>query len=291
MERAGDDGVGLIGRLLGDNKRGLGWLPDREDRRDYTLSHPNVSPLPPVRVESKFDLRGWDTPVMDQGGLGSCTANAACGLLQFLANYNSGKYTPLSRLYVYKATRYIMGVQRGDTGASLRDTMMSLVLLGAPPETYWNYNITRYDDDPPWYVVAMADNYEGTRYIRLDPNGASPDKVLDNIRLCICSRLPVIFGTLVWPQIFTVGEGGDIPAPDPAAQPVGGHALMIVGYDDNRGCIGTERRGAFLIRNSWGASWGDHGYGWLPYSYLYDGYAQDFWTLQSARWVNTGDFA
>lgn len=280
-------------------KYGLGWIPDAKDPRDYTLRSPRVSQLPRVEIAPAVDLRRYDSEIADQGRLGSCTSNAGCGLLQFLQKATSGSYVPLSRLYMYKATRYLMGVATGDTGASLRNTMQAIVMCGAPPEMYWNYDTSKYDEDPTWlnrpssswFLSSLAEDYEGTRYIRLDPDGASKEKVLADIKLCVNSKMPVIFGTLVWQGIEYVNSQGDIPMPSQGEQPVGGHALMIVGYDDQRGCLGTSSKGAFLIRNSWGTNWGDRGYGYLPYEYLMKGYAQDFWILQSAKFVNTGDFA
>jgi C1A family cysteine protease len=256
-----------------------GWIPDKKDPRDYTLKMEK----PRADLPTSYSLRDLDSPIMDQGQLGSCTANAGCGLLQFLQNANSGRYTPVSRLYLYKFTRMIMNTN-GDTGASLRDTMMAMVMHGVPPETYWNYNIARFDEMPQWrgsevFLSNMADNYEGGRYIRLDPDGVSPLKVLDDIKLCINSKMPSIFGTLVYQGILGVNTQGDIPVPQQGEQPIGGHALMIIGYDDTRGCLNTNTKGAFLIRNSWSSEWGDKGYGWLPYEYLMNGAAQDFWTL------------
>lgn len=63
---------------------------------------------------------------------------------------------------------------------------------------------------------------------------------------------------------------------------------MCVGYDDGLE-IGSHR-GAFLIRNSWGSGWGELGYGWLPYSYLLSGLAEDWWVLLKAEWVDTDEF-
>ncbi len=289
--------MGLFSFFFGKPKPkyGMGLIFDKPDPRDYTLSHPKALPLPVTTVQTSMDLRQWDTPIMDQGQLGSCTANAVCGMVQFFQNHTFGKYVPLSRLYLYKYTRMIMNTD-GDTGASLRDTMMALVFHGVPPETYWNYNINRFDEMPNWrgseiFIANMADNFAGTRYIRLDPTGTPVDTILYNIKLCVNSYIPVVFGTLVWDNIFGVNTQGDIPCPSKGFQPAGAHAMMILGYDDDRNCLPDGSKGAFLIRNSWSTAWGDKGYGWLPYKYLTEGYALDFWTLQNAHWVNLSDFA
>ena len=65
-------------------------------------------------------------------------------------------------------------------------------------------------------------------------------------------------------------------------------ANAAVGYDDNL-MIGTDR-GALLVRNSWGTTWGNAGYGWMSYRYVTQALADDWWSLISAEWVNTGQF-
>ena len=59
---------------------------------------------------------------------------------------------------------------------------------------------------------------------------------------------------------------------------VGGHALCIVGYDDN------IAGGVFKIANSWGKEWGDSGYFYMPYDFILNGdCASDFWTIKKVR--------
>lgn len=69
----------------------------------------------------------------------------------------------------------------------------------------------------------------------------------------------------------------------------GGHAIVAAGYDDNLP-VNANEKGALLIRNSWGTSWGDHGYAWLSYKYVTQGVALDWWTVINNDWVDTGNF-
>lgn len=279
----------------------MGWNRERArivDRRDYsfrgvsTLKNFKLPETPYLKAVNWIDQ---DTPIDNQGQVGSCTAHAGTGLLRFLQKQATGNYTKLSRLFVYYQTRSIAN-SSGDSGASLRDTAMELATMSAPPETYWNYNESLFDTRPTWrsseaFLFAMAENYEGLHFVRLDPDGVDRDKVLDDIKTCVRSKLPVMFGTLVYQQIMNVNTQGDIWYPSQGEQPVGGHALLIIGYDDDRECFGTSGKGAFLIRNSWGTDWGDNGYGWLPYDYFLKGQAEDAWTCLSTKYVNIADFA
>ena len=103
-----------------------------------------------------------------------------------------------------------------------------------------------------------------------------------------------MFGFTVYASITQAGATGKIPYPAMREGIRGGHAIVAAGYDDNMVIknmpSGPQTTGAFLIRNSWSTGWGDNGYGWLPYDYVLHSLATDWWSLSSARWVETGQF-
>jgi C1A family cysteine protease len=298
----------VIAVRQGEDRRhvGTGWLPDLPDIRDRTVKTAElVAPLAKklaatgkrkgssqADVPASADLRAFFPPVEDQGELGSCTANAAAGLVEYLQMRTHGSYLDLSRLFLYKATRSYLGLS-GDTGAYLRSTMGALRLFGAPPERFWPYDPTRFEDEPPAFMYAFAENYKALEYFRLDPSGLSPAEVLASIKRHIASGLPSMFGFTVYENIQQ-SVNGDVAFPTAKERVLGGHAVCAVGYDDEavirHPVSGEETTGALVFRNSWGSSWGTGGYGRLPYAYVESGLAEDFWVLVSAGFVELGIF-
>jgi C1A family cysteine protease len=276
---------------------GMGWTRDIPDFRDFTPKIDKIDEVlkksGPLKAAGKtapksVDLRKWCSPVEDQGSLGSCTANAGIGLLEYYQRRAFGKHLDASRLFLYKATRNLLG-WTGDQGAYLRTTMKAMVLFGAPPERYWPYKIANFDNEPSAFCYAFAQNYQTIRYYRLDPADLQPSGVLATIKMFLAAGLPSMFGFAVYSSIPGIGDGtGDIPFPQPGDSFLGGHAVVAVGFDDAKK-IGKEK-GALLIRNSWGKNWGENGYGWLPYAYIEAGLAVDFWSLTRVEYVDTDLF-
>ena len=286
-----------------DGRRGLGWLPDYPDLRDYTTESPEVKPLlaktavrktssKKARAAAKVDLREWCSPIEDQGQLGSCTAHAGVGMLEYFERKLHGKHLDASRRFLYKVTR-ALGQFEGDSGAFLRTTIGAMVLFGVPPENYWPYSVDEFDEEPPAFCYGFAQNYQAAKYYRLDPPGTEPGDLLTAIKSHLASQLPAMFGFTVYGSIAHAGADGKIPFPAKGDKVEGGHAVMAVGYDDSMTIDNADgtTNGAFLIRNSWSRTWGEDGYGWLPYEYVLKSLADDWWVLLEAEWVDTGEFA
>jgi C1A family cysteine protease len=137
----------------------------------------------------------------------------------------------------------------------------------------------------------MADDFSATRYVRLDPAGHDKKTVLVDIKTSLSMKMPAICGWDVYQSIYNVGTNGNVPYPTSGESIIGGHATLCAGYDDAHVNSGTVNKGAFLIKNSWGTNWGIKGYCWLPYDYLLNNHADDWWTLVTTKWTDVDKFS
>ncbi|MBN2000564.1 cysteine protease [candidate division KSB1 bacterium] len=297
-------------------EKAMGWLPDYPDFRDYTVDQKNVPEkfkqmgfkdtikdmlskigvyeMAKLTLASSVDLREWCSAIEDQESLGSCTAQAGVGLLEYYERRAFGRHIDASRLFLYKVTRNLLH-STGDTGAYCRTTMGAMVLFGAPPEEYWPYNIADFDIEPPAFCYAYGQNYQALRYYRLDPLATPKLTLLNRIKANLAGGLPSMFGFSVFSSYAQARKNGKIPYPVNGESRAGGHAVVAVGYDDklkitNKNASAKPTVGALLIRNSWGTDWGEDGYGWLPYEYVMQGLAVDWWSLIKSEWIDTGQF-
>lgn len=270
----------------------LGYHPDLPDRRDRCLAYlPRTEVaelgkrLPLLSGKRSLPPRvsniPWCSQVEDQGDLGSCTAQAVVGMMEYMQRRSGKPHVDGSRLFVYKVSRKLQGWS-GDTGSYLRTAIKAVAAFGMPPEQYWPYVINKFEEEPSAFLYAFAANYQALKYTRLDPPGVGGKDALEALKRTLASGLGVVFGFSVYSSLTNSGE---IPFPSEKDKLLGGHAVMAVGYDDNHG-----KNGALIIRNSWGSKWGYGGYGFLPYEYVEQGLAQDFWTVLKSEWLDLEQF-
>jgi C1A family cysteine protease len=136
---------------------------------------------------ASVDLREWCASVEDQGRLGSCTAQAGVGVIEYYERKSFGRHIDASRFFLYKVTQNLMNM-RGDTSAYLRSTIGARVLFGVPPEEYWPYGDSAqdFDNEPPAFCYSFAQNYKTLKDYRHDPPSASPDAILNRVKTYPC---------------------------------------------------------------------------------------------------------
>lgn len=246
------------------DKAFFGWTPDTPDHRDVIFKLPKKLKKLPTQV----DLRSNDVVVFDQGSLGSCTANAiSTAFIYNLVKQEETMFVP-SRLFIYYNTRLLEGNIDRDSGATLRNTVKSINKVGLCEEPFWPYDIKKFKSKPP---VKSYDDAKGNKAVKYERLSRS----LYDFKSCLASGYPFVCGFAVYESFQTkeVAKTGKMVMPGPNESSLGGHAVLVVGYDDETQC--------FIVRNSWGTKWGDKGHFYMPYEYLLNrNLSDDFWVIQ-----------
>ena len=245
-------------------KYNLQWKPDKPDKRDYKYV------LSAKATANVIDLRTYCSTIEDQGSLGSCTGQAIAGSIELL-NKRNNKPTDVSRLFIYYYERVLLGTVNYDSGAYIRDGIKVTNKYGASLESYWPYNITKYKDEPILEARTDALNRKVTRYERvMDYNGC-----ID----ALSNGYPVVIGFYVYSSFmsYNVARTGVMPYPNTRRERLlGGHAVLLVGYN--------KSKKVFIARNSWGTSWGDRGYFYMPFQVIQNSSMScDFWIIKEVN--------
>lgn len=196
--------------------------------------------------------------------IGSCTANALAGAVEILHNHqNLPSFRP-DRMGLYYRERAAEGTIMEDAGALLADGVAALRQGYAPESRY----IMSWSQE--WVTPPAALPSDAPRLVNSDPLTVDPGQVM----YALASGFPVVIGVQI-PHSWETPMGDTLALPgDPT---IGGHAVCLVGY---------KRVGSgvfFRLRNSWGTSWGDGGYAWMPSEYLTLGICGEVYAIRAVR--------
>ncbi len=259
---------------MNSNIANYGWRPDLPDHRDF-LYTPNATSKKAAAPKTHVDLRPANAakvwPVYNQGQLGSCTGNAIAAAFQFeLIKQKAPNFLP-SRLFIYYNERVLENTVNSDSGAQIRDGIKSVATKGVCPETMWPYIVSEFTQKPHFQCYQDALKHLVTSYHRVSQS-------LSDLKSCLAEGYPFVFGFTVYESFESeqVASTGVVPMPASHEKTLGGHAVLCVGYDD------ASKR--FIVRNSWGANWGQGGYFTIPYAYITNtNLADDFWTIRTVE--------
>lgn len=206
-----------------------------------------------------IDLRPKFNEIFDQGKIGSCTANALTSIFEYDKPNFKG-----SRLFLYYNERLYINETHKDEGAFLSDGIISLKTYGICEEKYHPYIISNVFKEP------SKEAYEnGKNYYVLEAFNISND--INEIKSWLIKNEPIALGIAIYSN-FMNSKSGIIEIPKRTDDFMGGHAVVICGFDD--------KNKRFILRNSWGVYWGDNGYFYLPYDYISnDELCGDLWII------------
>jgi C1A family cysteine protease len=245
--------------------RNYGTCPDVPDHRDHhwEAARSTLRALP-----RRVDLRRLCPPVYDQGHLNSCSAHALAAAIWFVARKHHPAALAPSRMFIYYNERSMEKRPRCNVPVSLRDGYKSVTKVGACAEHQWRYTFRNFSRRPPKQCYEHALQRRVDRYARVV-------RELDQMKASLVNGLPFTMGMSVYETFEhkAVKRTGVVPMPKDHERMLGGHAVMVVGYDDALKSL--------IVRNSWGPKWGQGGYFLLPYDYVlsHKHYAWDFWTI------------
>jgi C1A family cysteine protease len=247
-----------------------GWKRDIKDVRDF--KYRSLFTLPRAQLPKSVDLRNLCSPVEQQGGVGSCTANAVVGAMEYLKRDRLNRKVlcmrvirDLSRLFVYWNTRAIENTIDVDCGASIRNAIKALASNGTCYEKSWPYQEDAWAKKPDEKCYKEALDYKIVSYYRVE----NMDEALN----ALAQKLPVAFGAMLFESFSEAEKTATVDLPAEGERAIGGHAMLIVGYD--------QEKEEFIVRNSWGTGWGDQGYCYMPFAYCtFGGRVDDFWVVK-----------
>jgi hypothetical protein len=265
--------------------RPLNYIPDGKSKKDFKFNRRLFKNLSKSQLSKYFKLlpkRIDHTPnmtlVKDQGRLGSCVAFATVALKEWQEwqeylrlkdekkiNANSNRFNDLSEQWVYHKAKEIDNIE--GEGTTIRAALLVLKKFGVPPEKSWTYN-DRKKGAPLSNSEDLANCTRIGNFYRFQK--------LHHLKLALL-HTPVPVGVITTESFFRT-KTGIIEDDVRHRGKHGGHAICVVGYDDNSKLV--------KFKNSWSDCWGDDGYGYLTYDY-FKKYCMIGWAIEDIEVPNT----
>jgi hypothetical protein len=232
---------------------------------------PYESTMGPAPLPASVNLVSRFRPVKNQGGRGTCVTFSCTALNEDWHRYLPGGCPDLSEQDLYYECKQNDGNPNGE-GSFVKWAMYCLVQFGQCTAACWPYNPnppTNQPGPPPPCAAPERPNYKLPDSQQLNANSDN------DIKGALADGKPVPFSIPVynsWYQSAAVETSGNITMPLPGEAQAGGHSMLFVGYQDDSS---TPGGGYFILRNSWGVTWGSEsnygqGYGAIPYQYMTD---------------------
>lgn len=249
--------------------RRFGWVREHPDPLDrFYLDYF------PEELEAKLPTRAsnaqWRTHIEDQGNASACVGHATTSMTEARYNKAGLPFVDLSRLFTYWGARSLEGATQFDSGCYIRDACKWISSNGLCNEALWPYSdkLKQVQRKPSQAAFQNATLRKGFPYYSI--------KGLQQLKANIAAGYDAVIGITVYESFMTnaVANTGNVPMPNlKTERPLGGHAIMVDGYDD--------ALGGLICVNSWGTGWGRSGEFTLPYGFITNpDLSDDFWSAR-----------
>lgn len=236
-------------------------------------------------------MREYLAPV-DDDGVHASSAAAVLAMVQYFERRALGRLFRGSAAFLDYTARRLAGLAPAasfvSSPAGLRSTLKALTRFGCPPAHVWPRKVHHADPrdvEPDAFCYGFQRDFADLRYVRLDTPGTPGADVLKRVKSFLAAGFASVCGAVL-PE--TISAAAEIPYPTRHDALVGSAALTVVGYDDAYRI--RSQKGALLIRATFGGTWGAEGFGYLPYRYVEEFGACDFWTLVKPEWLKSREF-
>jgi hypothetical protein len=211
-----------------------------------------------------IDYTKYVRAIRDGGSEGSVVGEALATAMEIQIKRTLGMDVNISSRYIYYAARQVAGTLNYDAGANIGDAIGVLKKLGTVEEKVWPYKAGEYEAQPP-LGVETAKRWQIKQVRHLEG--------LNEIKSALATDGPVVAGIQVYQEGMSsqTAKTGVLQVPKKGSQSAGGHAVVLVAYDD--------QQKKFKFANNWGSGWGDRGYGYISDQYIKK-YSFDCWSFK-----------